>query len=142
MRRLSRRLRGARPTRRDDRGSSSVETAILIPIIVVLAFAAPQAGMWCYARQAATDAATAAARAASVDGAAPGAGQAEGQDYLRQLATGTITAYTVTETDTATTVTIHINARVPSTIPLPGFHPRVDVTVTRARERFTPPGSP
>ena len=142
MRRLIRRLQKAGRAGRDDRGSSSVETAILIPIIVVLLFAAPQAGMWFYARQAATDAATAAARAAAMDGAAPGAGQAAGDDYLQQLATGTITAYTVTETDTPTTVTIRVRADVPSTIPLPGFHPRVDVTVTRARERFTAASSP
>jgi hypothetical protein len=48
----------------------------------------------------------------------------------------------VTETDSATSVTIHVHATVPNAIPLPGFNPSVDVTVTRGKERFTTPDSP
>ena len=46
------------------------------------------------------------------------------------------------EQDTATTVTVHVTAEVPNVIPLPGFAPTVDVTVTRGKERFTTPDSP
>jgi Flp pilus assembly protein TadG len=126
----------------DDRGSSSVEVAILFPIIVVLLFAGPQLAMWYFARQAAEAAAAAAARAATVLGALPGAGPTAGDDYLAKLSSGTITGYRVWETDdTPTTVTIHVHADVPNAIPLP-FSSSVDVTITRGKERFTTPDSP
>jgi Flp pilus assembly protein TadG len=125
-----------------DRGSSSVEFAILFPIIVVLLFAGPQLALWYFAREAADAAAHAGARAASVSGAAGGAGQQAAEEYLGRLGAGTITRYSVAEQDTATTVSVHITAEVPNVIPLPGFSPTVDVTVVRGRERFTTPDSP
>ncbi|WP_336031641.1 TadE family protein [Geodermatophilus sp. FMUSA9-8] len=125
-----------------DRGSSSVEFAILFPIIVTLLLAGPQLALWYFAREAADAAAHAGARAASVSGAAGGAGQEAADQYLARLGTGTITGYAVEEQDTATTVTVHVTAEVPNVIPLPGYAPTVDVTVTRGRERFTTPDSP
>jgi Flp pilus assembly protein TadG len=132
------------PSRRgdSDRGSSSVEFAILFPIIVILLFAGPQLALWYFAREAADAAAHAGARAASVSGAAGGAGQEAADQYLARLGTGAITRYSVAEQDTATTVTVHVTAEVPNVIPLPGFTPTVDVTVTRGKERFTTPDSP
>ncbi len=131
--------RPRRVRRRDDRGSSSVEFAILFPIIVVLLFGGPQLAMWYFAREAAEAAAASAARVASAAGAHGEAGQTAGEDYLAKLGSGTITNYSVTETDSATTVTIHVHANVPNVIPLPGFSPTVDVTLTRAKERLTTP---
>jgi Flp pilus assembly protein TadG len=125
-----------------ERGSSSVEFAILFPVIVVLLFAGPQLALWYLARQAADAAAQAGTRAASLTGAAGGAGQAAADAYLARLGSGAITRYTVTETDTAATVALHITAAVPNVIPLPGFTPTVEVTVVRGRERFTTPDTP
>jgi len=125
-----------------DRGSSSVEFAILFPIIVALLLAGPQLALWYFAREAADAAAHAGARAASASDAAGGAGQQAAEDYLARLGTGTITRYSATEDDTATTVSVHVTAEVPNVIPLPGFDPTVDVTVVRGRERFTTPDSP
>jgi len=126
----------------DDRGSSSVEFTILFPIIVVLLFGGPQLAMWYFAREAAQAAAGSAARAASVVAATSGDGKAAAASYLAKVGTDTITSYTVDETDIATTVTIHIHVTVPNVVPLPGFTPSADVTVTRAKERFTTPDSP
>jgi Flp pilus assembly protein TadG len=134
----SRRHRG----RRSERGSSSVEFAILFPIIVLLLLAGPQLALWYFAREAADAAAHVGARAASVNGAAGGAGQAAADTYLARLGTGAITGYSVTESGTATTVSVHVTASVPNVIPLPGFAPTVDVTVVRGKERFTTPDSP
>ena len=133
--------RSSRPGE-SDRGSSSVEFAILFPIIVILLFAGPQLALWYFAREAADAAAHAGARAASVSGAAGGAGQEAADQYLARLGTGAITRYSVAEQDTATTVTVHVTAEVPNVIPLPGFAPTVDVTVTRGKERFTTRDSP
>jgi Flp pilus assembly protein TadG len=124
------------------RGSSSVEFAILFPIIVALLFAGPQLALWYFAREAADAAAHAGARAASVAGAPGGAGQQAAEEYLVRLGTGTITRYSVVEQDTAMTVSVHVTAEVPNVIPLPGFSPTVDVTVVRGKERFTTPDSP
>lgn len=136
-----------RPARRhspteDDRGSTTVEFALLFPLIAFLLFTGPQLALWYFARDAAQAAAASAARAASVDGAPPGTGQQAAQTYLAHVGRGSITHFTVTETDTPTTVAIHIHATVPSTIPLPGFNPSVDITVSRGRERFTTPDTP
>lgn len=125
-----------------ERGSSSVEFAILFPVIVVLLFAGPQLAMWYLAREAANAAAEAGTRAASVSGATGDAGQVAAEAYLARLGSGAITRYTVTQAETATTVTVHVTAAVPNVIPLPGFSPTVDVTVVRGRERFTTPDSP
>ncbi|WP_299960129.1 TadE family protein [uncultured Modestobacter sp.] len=125
-----------------ERGSSSVEFAILFPIIVALLLAGPQLGMWYFAREAAEAAAQAGARAASVSEAPEGAGQQAADTYLAQLGTGTITSYSVREEATAASVSVHIVAEVPNVIPLPGFSPTVDVTVVRGKERFTTPDSP
>jgi len=130
------------PSDDGDRGSSSVEFAILFPVIVALLLAGPQLGMWYFAREAAEAAAQAGARAASASEATGGVGQQAADVYLARLGTGTITSYSVTEEDTATTVSVHVVAEVPNVIPLPGFTPTVDVTVERAKERFTTPDSP
>ena len=137
-------VRTGRPSRpgESDRGSSSVEFAILFPIIVLLLFAGPQLALWYFAREAADAAAHAGARAASVSGAAGGAGREAADQYLARLGTGAITRYSVAEQDTVTAVTVHVTAEVPNVIPLPGFAPTVDVTVTRGKERFTTPDSP
>lgn len=125
-----------------EQGSSSVEFAILFPVIVVLLFAGPQLALWYLAREAADAAAQVGTRAASISGAAGEAGQTAAVNYLARLGSGAITGYTVTEADTATTVSVHITAAVPGVIPLPGFAPTVDVTVVRGRERFTTADSP
>ena len=126
----------------DERGSSSVEFAILFPIIVVLLFGGSQLSLWYFAREAAQAAATAAARAASAEDASGGVGRDAASTYLASVGSGAITGYRVDETDMATTVTIHVHAAVPNVVPLPGFSPTVDVTVSRGRERFTTPDSP
>ena len=130
------------PRDEGDRGSSSVEFAILFPIIVALLFAGPQLALWYFAREAADAAAHAGARAASVNGAAGEAGREAADEYLARLGTGTITRYSVVDQDTATTVSVRVTAEVPNVIPLPGFSPTVDVTVVRGEERFTTPDSP
>lgn len=137
-------VRPGMPSRRvrSDRGSSSVEFAILFPIIVALLLAGPQLALWYLAREAADAAAHVGARAGSVSGAAGGAGREAADQYLARLGSGAITGYSVAEQNTATTVSVQVTAEVPNVIPLPGFKPTVDVTVARGRERFTTPDAP
>lgn len=142
--RAARRPRAARSCRaraaRDDRGSSTVEFAILFGVIVMLLFGGTQAALWYFGREAAQAAAEAGARAGSELGARPGSGVDAAQTYLAQVANGTLSGQVVNERDSATTVAVHIHASVLTVIPLPGFNPVVDVTVTRPREAFTTRG--
>lgn len=126
----------------DERGSNSVEFAILFPIIVVLLLAGPQLALWYFAREAAESAALAGARAGSATSATADTGRQVADNYLADLGSGTMTSYSVEETITDTTVSVHIVASIPNVIPLPGFDPTVDVTVEQGRERFTTTDSP
>ncbi|SDG21303.1 TadE-like protein [Klenkia brasiliensis] len=125
-----------------DRGSSSVEFALLFPVLVMVLLAGPQLGLWYFAHDAAEAAAAAGARAGSLDNAPGGAGQSAAEEYLASLGTGTITSYQIDEVRTATSVTVHVVAEVPNVIPLPGFVPVVDVSVARGLERFTTSETP
>jgi pilus assembly protein CpaE len=119
-----------------------VELAILVPIIMLLVFAGPQLALWYYAREAAQAAAQAGIRAASAQGAPVGTGTTTANHYLDTTARSTISSGYANENNTATTVSVTVHATVPRVIPLPGLTFTVDVAATRARERFTTPGSP
>lgn len=131
---------GADP--RGEGGSSSVEFAVLFPVLVMVLLAGPQLGLWYFAHDAAEAAAAAGARAGSLDDAPANAGRSAAAEYLAGLGTGTITGYRVDEVRTATTVTVHVVADVPNVIPLPGFVPVVDVAVAQGLERFTTSENP
>lgn len=132
----------ARPDWDGDRGSSSVEFAILFPIIVILLFGGTQTAAWYFGRQVVQAAAEAGARAASLDGAPTGSGVAAADAYLDHVGQGTLTGYQADETDSAATVTVHIHATVINVIPLPGLNPSIDISITRPKETFTTGGGP
>lgn len=136
------RFTAMRERMRADDGFGTAEYVILLPLIVVLIFAAPQLAEQYFAHEAATSAAQAGARAASTLDAPGGSGQQAAETFLAKAGSGTLEHTQVTETRTATTVTLHITGDVPAVIPLPGYQPSVDVTVTEARERFIPQGTP
>jgi pilus assembly protein CpaE len=116
--------------------------AILVPVIMLLIFAGPQLALWYYAREAAQAAAQAGTRAASAENAPAGTGQQAAQAYLTSTGKGTISGGSATEHNTATTVSVEVHASVPRVIPLPGLTFSVDVSASRARERFTTPEAP
>lgn len=126
----------------NDAGSATVELAILVPVIMLLIFAGPQLALWYYAREAAQAAAQAGTRAASAQNAPAGTGSRAADAYLTSTGKGTIAGARAIEHNTATTVTVEVVAHVPRVIPLPGLTFSVDVTASRARERFTTPGQP
>lgn len=128
--------------RRDDRGSTGVEFVILLPVIVTVLLAGPQLAMGYLAKEAAISAAQAGARAASVEGAASSAGTSAADDFLARGGAGTLENAKVTQSDTANTVTLRISGDVPDAIPLPGYRPTVDITVTQPREVFIAKAQP
>ena len=125
-----------------DRGSATLEIAILAPAILLLTFAVVQAGLWFYARALALAAAQEGVTAARAYRAAPSAGPARAQAFLREQAGDSLSDTTVSSAGTTTTlVRIQVTGRSLSVLPgIPG--PAVAQSAQAQRERFTLGGTP
>ena len=141
-RECSRRPSGPRQSRRADRdrGSVTVEVAILFPMVIVVTLAGIQMAMWFHARDLCQASAQAGVRAARAEGAPVGSGTQAADAYLKQTGGDSVLDPSVDENgSTATAVRVHVRARVPSLVPLPGFSFTIDQSATAGRERFTTP---
>lgn len=122
---------------RPDRGSVTLETAILFPIVLALTFGAIQVGLWYSARNMCQAAAEAGTRAGKVQHAPAGAGTAAARAYLDATAGGLVVDPNVSEGRTATTVTVSCTGRAQNVIPMPGFDISLAQSATAGIERFT-----
>jgi len=122
---------------RRDRGSLSLELAILFGLVITLTFGAIQAGMWFSARSMCQAAAEAGVRAGKVLHAPPGAGAGAARAYLSDVAGGLVVAPAVSEARTAATVDVRCSGQAQNVIPLPGFNVTVGQSSTAGIERFT-----
>jgi Flp pilus assembly protein TadG len=123
-----------------DRGSATLEIAILGPAILALTFTLVQAGLWFYARSLALAAAQEGVTAARAYNATATAGTNRAQAFLAQQAGDSITGAAVAAGTTTTTVQITVTGRALSVLPgVPG--PVVSQSAYAERERFTVPGS-
>jgi Flp pilus assembly protein TadG len=66
----------------DDRGSSTLEFAIIVPALFLAIFTCVQVALWSYGRSIALNAAHEAVNAQRVFGAAPGVGQARAEAFI------------------------------------------------------------
>lgn len=124
----------------DERGTSTLEAVVILPIIFMLIFAAIQAAVWFHARNVATTAAQEAARAASAEDASAEAGHAaatqfittaNGQDFLNGL---------VIEVDrSATTAQATVTATAPAIVS-EVLLPEISQSAAMPVERLTEPG--
>lgn len=128
----------ARSTRRNERGSVSIELVILLPVLFAVMFLGMQAALYYHARTVAIAAAQEGARAAAsehgreVDGVAAASGfvaDAGGDDVLPGASS------TVNRSVTTVTVTV----RGFSLSVIPGWHPVVEQSATVPVERVTAP---
>ena len=81
LRALSRRLWQRRLAEKD-RGSSTLEFAIIVPALFLAIFTCVQVALWSYGRSIALNAAHEAVNAQRVFGAAPGVGQARSEAFI------------------------------------------------------------
>lgn len=126
-----------RSRRRDD-GLSSVELAILMPVLLFWVLLIVQFGLWWHAKQVAVAAATAAVDVARLpDGSAP-AGQAEAADVLASA--GHLGAPSIDVSRTSTVVAATVAGNAPRLVP--GFAWRVAARATAPVERFAAAGAP
>ena len=136
-RRVPHQSSGRRAT--EERGSASVEAAIVFPVVLFLIFGIIQGALWFHARHVALGAAQEGARlVAAEDG---GDGETRAREFITSLTGGTlIRNVIVREAATTQTATVTVNGQAPSLIPGVAGLP-VSQTATASVERFTRPGS-
>lgn len=131
----------SRPVLYRDRGSATLEIAILGPALLLLVFSIAQAGMWFYARNLALAAAqegVTSARSYSVaeSGPALSAGAARARSFITRQAGDSLVSPAVTTSGSATQVRVEVTGRSLSVLPgVSGF--AVRQVATGPLERFT-----
>lgn len=119
---------------RSERGSTSIQMVVLMPVLFGIAFTGLQAGLYYYGRSAAMSAATTGARAAAAENGSSQACGTAAQAFLDQLG-DVLTQPSVTCNRTTTTVTVEVSGDTLSVIP--GWIPRVSQVATAPVERVT-----
>jgi Flp pilus assembly protein TadG len=125
-----------------DRGSVTLEIAILFPALLLVIFTAVQGALWYHARSLALAAAQEGVRAARAEHAAPGAGVDAAYGFLDRAAGDSLSDITVTPVAAGPTeIRIRVTGTSLSVLPgLPGFTVAQEAHGTL--ERFTTPGTP
>jgi Flp pilus assembly protein TadG len=135
-RRVARQASGRRAA--EERGSASVEAAIVFPVVLFLIFGIIQGALWFHARHVALGAAQEGARVVAAEHG--GGGEARAREFITNLTGGTlIRNVIVRESATTQTATVTVNGQAPSLIPGMDGLP-VSQTATAPVERFTRPG--
>lgn len=125
-----------------ERGSATVELAVIFPVFLILLFTGVQAALWYHARSLCLSAAQAGLRAGRVDGAGPAEGQAAAQSFLIRVADDSITDTQVSATATTSTLRVEVRGTAPKVIPIPGLSFTVTQSAEGGRDRFTTPDQP
>lgn len=118
----------------NERGLTSTELAVVMPVLIALVLVPFQVALWWHARQIADAAATEAVDAAQVATATETDGLRAAQWFLD--AAGNLTDPEVTIVRTAEVVTVEVTGRAPRL--LPGFDWAVTATASGPIERFIP----
>jgi Flp pilus assembly protein TadG len=127
-------------SRDDERGSATLEIAILGPALLLLIFTIVQTALWFYARNLALAAAQEGADAARSYGSSPAAGVTRARSFLDRSAGDSLQGTAVSSAgSTATTIRISVKGHALSVLPgVPGF--AVDQSASAPVERFTGAG--
>lgn len=118
-----------------DRGSVTVESVIVFPVVLLLIFGAIQAGVYYYGRSIASAAAEQGLQAARAEKGSAGDGAARAQAFLATSSRGVLTNTAVRPSRDAATATITVTGQAPSLIP--GMTFTVSQSATGAVERVT-----
>ena len=127
------------PLRVSDRGSTAVETAVLVGLALVLLLTVVQAGLWWHTRSLCLHAAQHGLHTARLAGASLGSGDAAAREFLARSPSAARDAV-VTTTRSGDELVVRVEAAPPRILPIPGLDPRTDAIARAQRERFTTPG--
>ena len=130
-----RRSRTKQSAKRDERGSSSIEMVIALPIVLTVLFLAVQAGTWFHARSIALASAQSGARTSAMLNSSLEAGLSSARSFAADVGGTTLTGVTVTGDRTATSTTVTVTGHSVRLVPF------MDVTVSQSAtlpvERYT-----
>lgn len=119
-----------------DRGSSSVEIVVLLPLVFLLLFAMVQGGLWFHARAIALGAAQEGARVAAAESSSAAAGITAATSFVADAGNGVVLNPAVTGSRSATTATISVTGQAQSLIPF--LNPAVAQSASFPVERISP----
>ncbi|WP_458248844.1 TadE family protein [Streptomyces sp. MAI_2237] len=123
----------------EDRGDTSIQMAIVFPLVLLVTLAVIQASMWYYARQIALTAAREGATAARAYQASPADGAARARSVLGRTAGDSLRGYSVAASSDGQRVRLIVTGHALSLIPgIPGLH--ISQSATGTVERWTNPG--
>ena len=127
--------RTRRSAKRGERGSSSIEMVIALPIVLTVLFLAVQAGTWFHARSIALASAQSGARTSAMLNSSLEAGLSSARSFAANVGGTTLTGVTVTGDRTATSTTVTVTGHSVRLVPF------MDVTVSQSAtlpvERYT-----
>ena len=130
-----RRSRTKQSAKRGERGSSSIEMVIALPIVLTVLFLAVQAGTWFHARSIALASAQSGARTSAMLNSSLEAGLSNARSFAADVGGTTLTGVTVTGDRTATSITVTVTGHSVRLVPF------MDVTVSQSAtlpvERYT-----
>ena len=121
-----------------DRGSATVELAVLFPAFLALVFGGVQAAEWYHVRNLCLAAADSGVQAGRTTGATDAQARHAAAAFLTRAGAGTVAAPAVSTAGSSTAlVRVEVSASVPRVLPLPGLSLRVTQSARSAREVFT-----
>ncbi|MGV1007092.1 MAG: TadE/TadG family type IV pilus assembly protein [Dermatophilaceae bacterium] len=119
-----------------ERGSASVQIAVLLPALFLLMFVGMQAALIYHGRTVAIAAAQEGARAAAARHGSPGDGQAAAAAFVASAGgDGVLRGVTVTSSRTGATATVAVTGTAMSVVP--GWTPAISQSVSAPVERLT-----
>jgi Flp pilus assembly protein TadG len=119
---------------RDERGMTTIQVAILFPVVLFWIMLIVQYGLWWHAKQVANAAAAEAVDAAQVSSGTARDGEDAAASYLAQ--SGNLDDITITVSREPTTVTVEVHGDAPRLVP--GIEWSVTARSSAPVERFIP----
>ena len=110
------------PSTREERGSATVEVAVLAPALLLVVFTIIQVGLWSYARSLALGAAQEGLAAGRSFGATAHAGRERAEQFLVRTAGDSLRDSVVSVQVDSTTLEVEVRGRALSVLPgIPGL---------------------
>jgi Flp pilus assembly protein TadG len=121
----------------ESRGDVTVETVLVVPVLLLLIMIVFQFGLWYHATHVARAAAQEGVRTARVVDGSADAGRAEAEHFMHDAAPTLVTGVTVDAHRDQQTARVEVHGTVRAVIP--GVHLPVDATAQSPVERFRNP---
>jgi Flp pilus assembly protein TadG len=124
-----------------ERGTVSLELALVAPALMVLVLGVLQFGLWYHAQEVVQGAALEGARVAAAEDGSAAAGQARAMELLREGLGTAATEEAASASVGPDVARVWVTARLPGLLPIPGLSSfLLSSEASALRERFRPAG--